>query len=154
MKIKILSLIIVFLFSICCYSWLHKNNSKLVFNEESDISNGYRNYDITFNDYLSFDNYRKIFDGISNNDYVILDIEIDNDYNAIIKEDINNIMVSRNNYLVFLDNYIDMYIEVLKKHQLDSEIAKIYSQDLRIKRLNLICTINIYNLLINSASKY
>lgn len=105
--------------------------------------NGYIK-DIILFDSLSLNEYKEMFSKYLEKDYYIDNFTFDNNYNNIVSNDINNIQIEKGNYLVSLNNYVNEYVNILDKYQMEDEKAKIINGNFIIIKISLVCTKDIY----------
>ena len=138
--------IIFIIFILLLYLIKDKEITKSIFFEEEN--NFYEVYNIEFNN-ISFTKYKQIFDNIEKDKYKILNYKFINNYNKEITAKINNIKIEGGSYLEALDEYINKYLSILEKYDIESEISKIKNANMLIKEIKIYTTKDIYNILIN-----
>ncbi len=138
--------IIFIIFILLLYLIKDKEITKSIFFEEEN--NFYEVYNIEFNN-ISFTKYKQIFDNIEEDKYKILNYKFINNYNKEITAKINNIKIEGGSYLEALDEYINKYLSILEKYDIESEISKIKNANMLIKEIKIYTTKDIYNILIN-----
>ncbi len=136
--------IIFIIFILLLYLIKDKEITKSIFFEEEN--NFYEVYNIEFNN-ISFTKYKQIFDNIEEDKYKILNYKFINNYNKEITAKINNIKIEGGSYLEALDEYINKYLSILEKYDIESEISKIKNANMLIKEIKIYTTKDIYNIL-------
>ena len=136
--------IIFIIFILLLYLIKDKEITKSIFFEEEN--NFYEVYNIEFNN-ISFTKYKQIFDNIEEDKYKILNYKFINNYNKEITAKINNIKIEGGSYLEALDEYINKYLSILEKYDIESEINKIKNANMLIKEIKIYTTKDIYNIL-------
>ncbi len=136
--------IIFIIFILLLYLIKDKEITKSIFFEEEN--NFYEVYNIEFNN-ISFTKYKQIFDNIEEDKYKILNYKFINNYNKEITAKINNIKIEGGSYLEALDEYINKYLSILEKYDIESEISKIKNANMLIKEIKIYTTKDIYNTL-------
>ena len=136
--------IIFIIFILLLYLIKDKEITKSIFFEEEN--NFYEVYNIEFNN-ISFTKYKQIFDNIEEDKYKILNYKFINKYNKEITAKINNIKIEGGSYLEALDEYINKYLSILEKYDIESEISKIKNANMLIKEIKIYTTKDIYNIL-------
>ena len=136
--------IIFIIFILLLYLIKDKEITKSIFFEEEN--NFYEVYNIEFNN-ISFTKYKQIFDNIEEDKYKILNYRFINNYNKEITAKINNIKIEGGSYLEALDEYINKYLSILEKYDIESEISKIKNANMLIKEIKIYTTKDIYNIL-------
>ena len=124
--------IIFIIFILLLYLIKDKEITKSIFFEEEN--NFYEVYNIEFNN-ISFTKYK------------ILNYKFINNYNKEITAKINNIKIEGGSYLEALDEYINKYLSILEKYDIESEISKIKNANMLIKEIKIYTTKDIYNIL-------
>ena len=132
------------IFILLLYLIKDKEITKSIFFEEEN--NFYEVYNIEFNN-ISFTKYKQIFDNIEEDKYKILNYKFINNYNKEITAKINNIKIEGGSYLEALDEYINKYLSILEKYDIESEISKIKNANMLIKEIKIYTTKDIYNIL-------
>lgn len=118
------------------------NKTKMVFTD-----NDLNSYVITFNEGININAYKELFDKLDSNNYVIFDFELENKYHDKLNREIDNIKISKGDYLSTLKEYIEKYIEILDSYNKEIDLARIHSGNIRIKKIYLNCTRDIYDIL-------
>ena len=119
--------------------------------DDSNIVAYYHNYIIDCN--INIDTYLGIFSKLENTDYLITNIKIDNNYEEKIKEEISNIEIEKGSYINGLKSYLNKYIKVLDKYDLENEIAKIQNHNINIIEISVYTTIDGYSEIYNKIKK-
>ena len=133
------------LISFICSFFLGFNQSektKTVFTDD-----GLNSYVIVFKDGIDMNVYKELFDKLDSNNYVIFDFALEDRYHDKLNREIDNIKISKGDYLSTLKEYIEKYIQILDLYNKELEIASIHSGNIRIKKIYLNCTRDIYNIL-------
>ena len=133
------------LISFICSFFLGFNQSektKTVFTDD-----GLNSYVIVFKDGIDMNVYKELFDKLDSNNYVIFDFALEDRYHDKLNREIDNIKISKGDYLSTLKEYIEKYIQILDLYNKELEIARIHSWNIRIKKIYLNCTRDIYNIL-------
>lgn len=133
------------LISFICSFFLGFNQSektKTVFTDD-----GLNSYVIVFKDGIDMNVYKELFDKLDSNNYVIFDFALEDRYHDKLNREIDNIKISKGDYLSTLKEYIEKYIQILDLYNKELEIARIHSENIRIKKIYLNCTRDIYNIL-------
>lgn len=133
------------LISFICSFFLGFNQSektKTVFTDD-----GLNSYVIVFKDGIDMNVYKELFDKLDSNNYVIFDFALEDRYHDKLNREIDNIKISKGDYLSTLKEYIEKYVQILDLYNKELEIARIHSGNIRIKKIYLNCTRDIYNIL-------
>lgn len=133
------------LISFICSFFLGFNQSektKTVFTDD-----GLNSYVIAFKDGIDMNVYKDLFDKLDSNNYVIFGFALEDRYHDKLNREIDNIKISKGDYLSTLKEYIEKYIQILDLYNKELEIARIYSGNIRIKKIYLNCTRDIYDIL-------
>lgn len=146
---KIIYISIILLVIVPTLVFSYKDNIKPTFSDTSIVY--YQKYiipcDLIMSDYLN------IFASLNNVDYQILDFKIENNYKENIQKEIENIKISKGDYLETLDNYLKEYQNILNKYDLTSELAKINAANIVIGELTIFTTIDGYNAIYDKIKK-
>lgn len=132
------------LIAFICSFFLGFNQSektKMVFTDD-----GINSYVITFEEGIDIKTYKELFDKLDSNDYVIFGFALEEQYHDKLNREIDNINISKGDYLSTLKEYIEKYIQILDLYNKELEIARIHSGNIRIKKIYLNCTKEIYNI--------
>ena len=99
------------LISFICSFFLGFNQSektKTVFTDD-----GLNSYVIVFKDGIDMNVYKELFDKLDSNNYVIFDFALEDRYHDKLNREIDNIKISKGDYLSTLKEYIEKYIQIL-----------------------------------------
>ena len=121
------------LITFICSFFLGFNQSektKMVFTDD-----GINSYVITFEEGIDIKTYKKLFDKLDSNDYVIFGFALEEQYHDKLNREIDNINISKGDYLSTLKEYIEKYIQILDLYNKELEIARIHSGNIRIKKI-------------------
>jgi len=134
-------LLIIFIFFISVF--LYKSNDEKIVStflyKENLI---YDNYRIEINSYL--DKYINVFERFKYNDYIIKKISLSSKYNNYINEEVDNININGSNYKEFMNEYIESYLKILEKYELENEISKIKSGNFKINYIEIYTSKDVY----------
>lgn len=135
----------IILISFICAFFLGYDQSKQTKTTFKD--NGLNSYIINFKDSINLNTYKELFQNLDANNYVIFDFEFEDNFHDKLNKEIDNIQITKGNYTDALKEYLDKYIKILDAYNKELEISRIYSGNIRIKKIYLNCTIDIYNIL-------
>jgi len=136
--------IIFILFNLACvYSFIKDDDQEVVstFNETDE----YKIYIVNYENGLSINDYKELFNGINYNDYYIISINLDKEYsNNKLMTEINNIEIDGGNFLASINEYLDKYEKILYLNNYEDDISMIYSGSIKIKRIGIRCREYVY----------
>ncbi len=96
----------------------------------------YRIYKINL-DNITLDEYVSIFKNIDENYYEIMDIRFDNNYDKKISKELDLVKIKPGNYIDCMSEYIDKYVRILYKYDIDSEVSKIKNGNMLISYIKI-----------------
>ena len=131
--------VFITIFILCIIS--NKNNSKSVFLEQENTI--YNIYHIKL-DNITLNKYKNIFNNIDPKKYKILNFKFINNYNKKLTSEINRIKIENGHYLEAIDEYVNEYLKVLNKYNIESEISKVKNANMLIEEITIYTTIDIY----------
>jgi len=134
-------LLIIFLLILTLF--LYKSNTPKVVDaflyKEQSV---YNDYSVVINSSLK--KYLEVFKKFNNKDYIIKSISISHNYNNYINNEIYDIKIEGSNYKDSINEYIEKYLTILKKYNLESEISKVDTGNFEINKIDIYTSEDIY----------
>jgi len=134
-------LLIIFLLILTLF--LYKSNTPKVVDaflyKEQSV---YNDYSVVINSSLK--KYLEVFKKFKNKDYIIKSISISHNYNNYINNEIYDIKIEGSNYKDSINEYIEKYLTILKKYNLESEISKVDTGNFEINKIDIYTSEDIY----------
>jgi len=134
-------LLIIFLLILTLF--LYKSNTPKVVDaflyKEQSV---YNDYSVVINSSLK--KYLEEFKKFNNKDYIIKSISISHNYNNYINNEIYDIKIEGSNYKDSINEYIEKYLTILKKYNLESEISKVDTGNFEINKIDIYTSEDIY----------
>lgn len=138
-KYLITYLFIIFL-SFCFISYTKEEETFPVFNENKQ----YDMYVLTYHNPLSFSKYQELFQNLNKDDYKILSFSLNHHYQDSIEYQINQIILSKGDYLSAIDEYLKSYKNILYEFDFYSDIDRINRNDFSITKITMYSNYEVY----------